>query len=37
MKNNNTAILENSARSSLHFAVTSRWPDTSDSRAPIVA
>ena len=33
MKNNNTAIFENSARRTPHFAVTSRWPDTSDSRA----
>ena len=33
MKNNNTAIFENSSRRTLHFAVTSRWPDTSDSRA----
>ena len=28
MKNNNTAIFENSARRTLHFAVTSRWPGT---------
>ena len=33
MKNNNTAIFEKSARRTLHFAVTSRWPGTSDSRA----
>ena len=35
MKNNNIAILENSARRTLHFGVTSmsRWPGTSDSRA----
>jgi len=33
MKNNITAIFENSARRTLHFSVTSRWPDTSDSRA----
>ena len=33
MKNNNTAIFENSARRTPHFAVTSRWPGTSDSRA----
>ena len=33
MKNNNTAIFENSARRAPHFAVTSRWPGTSDSRA----
>ena len=32
MKNNNTAIFENSARRTLHFAVTSGWPGTSDSR-----
>ena len=33
MKNNNTAIFESSARRTLHFAVTSRWPGTPDSRA----
>ena len=33
MKNNNTAIFEHSARRTLNFAVTSRWPRTSDSRA----
>ena len=33
MKNNNTAIFENSARRTLQFAVTSPWPDASDSRA----
>ena len=33
MKNNNTAIFENYARRTLHFAVTSRWPDTLNSRA----
>ena len=33
MKNNNTAIFQNSARRTLHFAVTSRWPDTFDSHA----
>ena len=33
MKNNNTAIFENYVRRTLHFAVTSRWPDTSNSRA----
>ena len=32
MKNNDTAIFENSARRTLHFAVTSRWPDTLNSR-----
>ena len=32
-KLNNTAIFENSAGRTLHLAVTSRWPDTSDSRA----
>ena len=33
MKNNNIAILENSDRRTFHFGVTSRWPDTSNSRA----
>ena len=35
MKNNNTAILENSARRTLRFAVRSRWPYTSDSRMAV--